>query len=262
MPSTTIDRVLALLCMAFAAAALGRILLARLWQRPFPSFAIMLAVGLLRDTWLMMIPYNSHRYAIMWSSTLVVLLAAQAWAAISTCRAISALYPKVGRFGTWLFGGCLAAAAWLCCAGLPVELLRISGDEKFVRSMFLAYRWNAGLIAGALFLAIAYLGMFPAPAQRLPRNLLWHMWLLAAYFGSNTILYLCENLFPLGGAVMMERVHWVVACGLYLTWAVRLSAAGNQSEAWPGLDPAVSRFISERNRNALDLARQAAAGRR
>ncbi|HEY3940002.1 MAG TPA: hypothetical protein VGL97_21420 [Bryobacteraceae bacterium] len=262
MPATSIDRVLALLCMACAAAALGRLLIAKLWQAPFPAFAIMLAVSLLRDTWLLMIPFDSHRYALMWSYTLIVLLAAQAWAAISTCRAISALYPRLGRFGTWLFGGCLALAALLCCAGLPVELLRISGSETFVRSMFLAYRWNAGLIAGALLLATAYLGIFPPPAKRLPRNLAGHMWLLAAYFSSNTILYLCENLFPLGGAVLMERLHWIVACALYLTWAVRLPAAGNQTEARPVLDPALGRFVTERNRNALDLARQAATGRR
>ena len=261
MPSTTIDRVLALLCMACAAAALGKILIAKLWQSPFPAFATMLAVGLLRDTWLLMIPFDSHRYALMWSYTLIALLAAQAWAAISTCRAISALYPKLGRFGTWLFGGCLVLAALLCCASLPVELWRISGGETFVRTMFLAYRWNAGLIAGALLLATAYLGMFP-PAKRLPLDLAAHMWLLAAYFSSNAILYLCENLFPLGGAVPMERVHWIVASTLYFAWAIRLSATGHETEPRPVLDPAPGRFIAKPNPNTLGLARQAAAGRR
>jgi hypothetical protein len=261
MPTTAIDQFLSLLCMALAALALARILFERLWEIPFYSFAVMLAVSLVRDIGLLLIPYHSHLYALTWGYTLLVLLAVQAYAAVSTYRAIAQLYTKIDSFAVWLFGGCLLVAAALCCLGLPLEVTRISQGEAFLRSMFLAYRWNAALIAGALMLAVGYLWRFPSPMKRLPRNLVYHTCLLAAYFTSNAILYLCENLFPLGGALLMERIHWIVACGLYLTWALKLSAAGNATEAWPPIDDRIVSFIEQRNQKALDLLRQVASRR-
>jgi hypothetical protein len=47
-----------------------------------------------------------------------------------------ATLPEDRSLAPWLFGGCLLAAAALCCVGLPLEVSRISQGEAFLRSRF------------------------------------------------------------------------------------------------------------------------------
>ena len=238
--------------------------------RPYTAFGAMLAVGFVRDL-ILLLPshYSSHSYALAWGLTLPVLLLAQAAAAISTYAAIASLYAKIGSFAVRLFQSAFVVSAVCCCAGLPFETRRMVGGELWVRSFFLLDRWINTLLIGGLVLAIFYLARFPRPLKRLPSNLVLHTTLLCSYFGLYSIVPFVLNLVPIGAALWVQVALLAAVLALYATWAVRLSAGGENREPWPELDERTLRQIEARNRAILEVgaafansALRHAAGRR
>ena len=222
--------------------------------RPYTAFLAMLSVGLLRDV-ILLVPsdYHSHSYALAWGITLPVLLLAQAAAAVSTYAAIANLYTNIGRFAVRLFEGSLIVTAVCCCAGLPFELRHMTGDELWIRSLFLLDRWISSLIAGGLILAVAYLARFPRPLKVMPSNLILHTTLLCVYFGSYSIVPFVLNLVPLGEALWVQAALLATVLALYALWALRLSTAGERTELWPEMDARTLERIEARQRAVLEF---------
>jgi hypothetical protein len=211
----------------------------------------MLALTLFRDMLLATVPYDTHAYTTDWCLTTRFLLVSHACAGLAVYRAIGRLYPKIGAFAAGLFAGCLLIASALTLGTLWWETRDISGQEFLLRSTFLLWRWVDGITAGALALAVVFLARFPRPLKRMPSNLTWHAALLAAYFASSSLLYLCENLTPLGQSVTLERIDFTLVAVLYSAWTLALSRAGETSEPWPQLDPAIVLMAEQSNHRAL-----------
>lgn len=245
------------LSVGFTALALFRVMYSGLYRiRPFGAFAAMLFTGLLRDLALLSVNRNTHAYTVAWEVTLPILLLAHAWAVMSTYRAIAHLYPGIGQFAELLFASCLVISAMFCFAGLGWEMRRIGGAEAVLRSVFLLYQWVDGLAAGGLLLASTFFLRLPAPRKRLPLNLIRHICLLAAYFTSYALTCFAKNLSPLG-LTAWEYAHFTILIALYTGWALGVSAAGEQSEPWPGLSPEVAAQLNKREQIAHKLARYA-----
>ena len=196
----------------------------------------MLGVVLVRDGVVSIPAYDTHAYAVAWAWTLPVLLAAQVWAGLDTLNAVARLYPKIGRFAVRLFLVCLAITVAVCCLGLPFELHRLRDEEAALRALFLLHRLVDSWIAGTLILVAVFFARFPAPMKQPPRNLVLHTILLSVYFGGYAALFFAENLVPLGSAVFVERLQFVLVVVLYSVWAVGLSKGGETSEPWPEVD--------------------------
>lgn len=223
-------------------------------ERPYGAFGLMLAVGLGRDLALLLPHYGTHGYALAWEITLPVLMVAQACAAVSLYRAITDLYPRIGRFAVYLFGGALLLTAIVCIGLLPWELTRMREREAILRLAILLQRWIASEIAGGLLLAVLFLARFPRPAKRLPRNLVLHAVWLATYFAATAALMLFENLAPLGAHVVLEQLELALVIVLYGLWAACLSAAGQASEPWTAIAPEVTTLVEARERATRKLA--------
>jgi hypothetical protein len=251
--------ILSYVSMGLSAAAFARLVQQRLFGKsPFLAFGCMLLVGIARDGILHLTPYDTHQYALAWEITLAPLLLTHVWAALATYRRLAGLYPKIGSFATWLFAACVAVAVILCCTLTPFETPRIAGNELILRTMFLLHRWVDTLCAGALLLAVLFLSRLPSPMKHPPRNVLLHTCFLSAYFGIYALTYFAENLAPLGAAVWIERAQLVMVCMLYGGWAYSLSAAGEEGESWPGIDPLLAKYIQGRYYAALSRLRWAA----
>jgi hypothetical protein len=240
------------------------LLLARLFQqglwkvRPYSALGVFLLVDLARDLALLLPPYDSHPYTLIWEATLPVLLLAQIGAGVATYAAITELYPKIGPFAVKLFAACLILA---CLAGLvllPFEVKRIGADEAPVRVFILVQRWVATLLAGGLVLAVLFLARFPRPLKKMPRNIMTHTACIALYFASYALLYAIKNLKSMHGAQWAAQGQLGFVCVLYLAWTVGLSKAGQASEPWRQLDPAVKQMLDRRYERALEWMRQAA----
>jgi hypothetical protein len=243
-----VDRALWFLTAALSAVALGRIFYLGLWRKqPLSSFAFMVLISALCDVAFFGLSNESHAYAVAWEAVLPVRLTSHGWAAFSAYRAVADLYQNLGRFAVWLFAAALSIATLVCCGTLPWELRQIGGNESFIRSMFLLYRWVDGLAAGALILTCGFLAAFPRPMRLMSSNLIRHTVLLTLYFSAAAILFLAENLTRLGTAVWLERSHFILIALLYSAWIVGLSKRGEASETWPELAPEVQNLISERN---------------
>ena len=254
------DKALWVWTALFSASALFRLLSLGLWRKEqFRALAIMLATSLARDIALYKIPYTSHAYAVAWEATLPLLLTTHAYAAVSGYRAIAQLYPKIGRFAVRLFVACLVIAALACCGTLPWEITRVGGNQAFIRAMFLLYRGIDGLAAGALILACGFFRHFPKPMKQMPSNLMRHTGLLASYFATSCMLFLVENLAPLGATVVLERLHFALVGIIYATWTFGLSVKGEESEPWEMLPAGVADFMKRRTDTANALSRYASA---
>jgi hypothetical protein len=78
------------------------LLLARLFQqglwkvRPYSALGVFLLVDLARDLALLLPPYDSHPYTLIWEATLPVLLLAQIGAGVATYAAITELIQRSG----------------------------------------------------------------------------------------------------------------------------------------------------------------------
>jgi hypothetical protein len=255
---TGLDAALWFWTASFSAIALAKIISLGLWRKPpLNAFAVTLLVGVLRDIALSRIPYESHAYTVAWEASLPLTLGSHALAAVAAYAAIADLYPKIGHFAVWLFVSCLALAALCCCGTLPWELNRIGGNQAFVRSLFLLWRWVDGLAAGGLVLASAFLFRFPRPLKRMPSNLLWHTALLAGYFSAYSFAALAENLMPMGAAAWIERAQFAMVALLYAAWTLALSRQGEESAAWEPLAPDEAAAIRRRYEIAVALVRHA-----
>ncbi|MBV9407119.1 MAG: hypothetical protein JO211_17355 [Acidobacteriaceae bacterium] len=243
MGISTFDHVVRLLSIVFAVAVIVRIVQQRLFAPPLPSFACMLGIVLLRDLIVSVPSYDSHAYAVAWEATLPALLIAQIWAGLDTLRAVACVYPKFGKFALKLFLTCLAITIGACCLSLPFELRRLISGETLLRSWFLLQRSVDGWISGTLILVAIFLARFPAPAKQPPRNLVLHTLLLSLYFSGYSVLFMAENLAPLGGVVLMERAAFVLIVALYAAWAVCLSKEGERHEPWPQIDVIVLKSV-------------------
>jgi hypothetical protein len=249
-----VDRALWFLTAVLSAIALARLFFLGIWRnQPLTSFAFMLLISVLCDLAFFGLSNESHAYAVAWEAVLPIRLASQAWAAFSTYQAVASLYQRMGRFAVWLFAGALSLAVLICCGTLPWEIRRIGGNESFIRAMFLLYRWVDGIAAGGLILTCGFLAGLPRPMKLLSSNLIRHTLLLALYFATVAALFLVENLGHLGGAIWLERLHFMFVGLLYAGWAVGLSKRGEASEPWPEIGPEVRDFISELNNFARAL---------
>lgn len=253
-----VDRVLWFLTGALSAIVFVRILSLGIWRKqPLTSFAFMLLISLLCDVAFFGLSNESHAYTVAWEAVSPLRLTSHAWAAFSAYVAVANLYQKIGRFAVRLFATALSIAVLFCCGTFPLELRHIGGNESFVRSMFLLYRWVDGLAAGGLILACGFLAAFPRPMKRMSSNLIRHTLLLALYFASAAVLFLTENLAHLGAAVWPERGHFLFVGLLYAGWTISLSKQGEESEPWPDLPPEVQNFIRDRNDFARVLGHHA-----
>jgi hypothetical protein len=241
------DQVLWLASAVLAAATIGRILQQRLFVLPLNSFACMLVIVLARDIVLSVPHYKTHAYAVVWEWTLPALLIAQAWASLDTLRAVARLYPKIGKLAARIFLSCLGITVIVCCLTLPFELHRVAGGEALLRSLFLLQRCVDGWIAGTLILVAAFFARFPAPSNRPARNLVLHTVLLSIYFGGYAVLFVAENLAPLGAVVTLERIQFVLVVFLYAIWATCLSRNGEQTEPWPQVDVILLKAVAQGN---------------
>lgn len=205
----------------------------------------MLTVVLLRDAALSIPSYYTHTYALIWEWSLPALLAAQIWAGFDTLRAVAQLYPKIGDFAARIFLICLSITVIACCVTLPFELHRVAGEETALRTLFLLHRCVDGWMAGTLTLVAIFFARFPAPLKQPPRNLVMHTVLLSTYFGGYAILFVSENLAPLGAVAALERVQFILIVLLYSVWACGLSRRGEKSEPWPQIDVIVLKTVGE-----------------
>lgn len=221
----------------------------------------MLAVGLLRDFALLITPFTSHAYAVVWEITLVPVLAAQISATVLTLRSVSKLYPKISSFASKLFSVFAAVTALSCCASLYFETRFLGGREAILRSFFLLGRWTHSLLAGTLILTMIFFACFPSPLRKRPANLFRHTLLLSLYFSTNAFYFLSENLAPLGSAAVLEQIRSLLIVALYIAWICLLSRTGDRTEQWPQIEPSVIEAIEQRNQNALALLRYAATGK-
>lgn len=196
----------------------------------------MLCVVLVRDMALSIPHFQTHTYAVIWELSLPPLLLAQLWAGLDTLRAVARLYPKIGKFAVRIFLSCLVATVALCCLSLPFELHRLAGQETLLRSLFLLHRCVDGWIAGTLILVAVFFARFPAPSKQPPHNLVIHTVLLSAYFSGYAVLFVAENLAPLGAAATVERSQFGLVVALYVIWAISLSKKGERSQPWPQID--------------------------
>jgi hypothetical protein len=253
-----VDMALWLLTDVCAAAALVRLFLSRLQGR-YPAFAWMLSVILLRDFTLMfclrdvLIAPGMHLYTLAWMATLIPALFTQAAAGIECYQRLAALYPKIGRFAPRLFGAGMVLSALICLAGLRTETRHISGAEATFRVSVLVLRWQTGLEFGALVLGATFLLSFPPPMRRRPANVVRHTSLLGMYFGAYAITTWVKNVMPLGDAIWIERGLFLLASGLYLTWAMRMRSSGETTERWPGLNEDILEYIRRREEVAREL---------
>ncbi len=229
----------------------------RLLAPPFRGFAVMLLFGVLRELIMLVPPYGTHAYTVVWECSLVPVLAAQVWTANSALSSIALLYPRLGRFAVQLFSLCLAATACLSFLGLPFEVHRVAGSEAVLRLVFLVYRWVDTLIAGTLILTSAFFLRFPAPLKKPPRNVVAHIFLLGVYFASYATLFLVENFVRLGALVSLERVQSALVLLLYAVWTIVLTADGCTGEEWPRVSSSFIELVGRRNRTALALLRYA-----
>jgi hypothetical protein len=255
-----LDRALWFLTAAFSAIALARILVLRAARKqPLLSFSGMLGISLLCDIVLCSMSNETEAYTRAWAIALPARLLSHAWAAFATYRAVASLYPKIGPFAVQLFASALLVAALMCLGPLPWELHGMgSAEELLIRAMFLLYRWVDGLAAGALLLACGFLSWFPRPMQQMPSNLIRHTAMLTAYFGSTCLLFIVENLSPLGAAAWLERAHFVFVALLYAGWTLALSPQGEQSVPWESLNLDEQRLLDDRREFATALVRYAA----
>lgn len=236
MELTVLDRILRFISVALEIAVLLRIAQQRLLISPLRSVALMIAVVLARDIVVSIPDYSSQAYAVAWEWTLPPLLAVQVWAGLDNLRAVARLYPEFGRFAVRLYVACLAISATVCSLMIPFELRRVSGSEALLRMLFLSQRCIDTWIAGTLILGSMFLVWAPAPANKPRRNLVLNTILLSAYFGGYGLLFLVENLTPLGGAVLAERAQFVLVILVYAAWTIGLSKSGETSEPWPRID--------------------------
>lgn len=237
------DQVLRFLSITLAAGAIARIVQQRLLAPPLTSLFWMLAAVLVRDAIVSIPRYDSHAYTLAWEYTLPVLLGAQLWAGLDTLLVIAQLYPNFGRFILRLYVFCLAISVAVCCLILPFETRRLLGGETVLRLFFLLQRCTDGCIAVTLMLASIFLAWFPAPSKKPPRNLVLHTVLLTTYFGGYALLFMTENLAPLGGAAVIERAQFVLVILVYAVWAAGLSKEGARSDPWPEIDVVVMRAV-------------------
>lgn len=226
-----------------AIAIIYRIYRERLFASPLGSLACMLGVVLWRDAVVSIPRYDSHAYTVAWEWTLPVLLATQIWAGLDTLRTVAALYRNFGNFVLRLYLACLVISVAVCCAAVPFELRRFTGQETLLRGLFLMQRSIDGWIAGTLILVSVFLVCFTAPAKKPPRNLVLHTVLLSAYFGGYAVLFLIENLTALGAAAIAERAQFVLIALVYAAWAAGLSKKGAESEPWPQIDVMLLRSV-------------------
>ncbi len=222
---------------------IARILQQRLFASPLGGLAWMLAMVLARDAIMAIPSYRSHSYTVAWEWTLPPLLAVQVWAGLDTLRAVARLYPKFGNFAVRLYLVCMAISVAACCVSLPFELGRLSGEETFLRALFLLQRWVDSWIAGTLMLVSVFLARFPAPSKKPPRNLVLHTVLLTIYFAGYAVLFLTENLTTLGGAAIAERAQLALTLLVFAAWATGLSKEGAGSESWPQIDVILLRTV-------------------
>lgn len=233
---SSFDHVLRVLSIVLETAAMIRIFQQRLFTSPLVSLACMLSMVLARDIVVSIPKYDTQAYILAWEWTLFPLLAAQVWAGLDNLRAVAGLYPAIGGFAVRLYLSCLAISAAVCSLTLPFELRDISGGATFLRSLFLLQRCVDSWIAGTLLLVSVYLVRFPAPALKPPRNLVLNTVLLTIYFGGYAVLFMLENLAPLGGAAIAEQAQFVLVILVYAAWTAGLSKAGQRSEPWPQID--------------------------
>ena len=236
----------------FTSAVLATLIIVRIRQQrllvsPLNSFAWMLGAVVTRDALLSIPAYDTHAYAVLWELSLPFLLAAQLWAGYDTLRAVARLYPKIGKFAIRLFLTCLAVTVAVCCLTVPFELHLLQGGEKLLRALFLLNRSVDSWIAGTLILVSLFFARSPAPEKQPPRNLVLHTVLLSIYFGTYAVLFLAENLAPLGALAALERTQFFVVAVLYASWAISLSRGGEKSEPWPQLDVIVLETLHQRS---------------
>lgn len=196
----------------------------------------MLGVVVVRDVLLSIPHFKTHAYAATWEWSLPALLVAQMWAGLDTLRAVARLYPEIGKLAVRIFLSCLATTITICCLSLPFELHHLAGEETLLRSLFLLHRCVDGWIAGTLILVAAFFARFPAPVKQPPRNLVIHTVLLSVYFSGYAVLFIAENLAPLGAVASVERIQLLLVVVLYTIWAICLSKKGERSEPWPQID--------------------------
>jgi hypothetical protein len=213
-----------------------RIIRQRLFAPPFRGFLCMMIVVLWRDAVVSIPSYDSHAYTVAWEWTLPVLLIAQACAGLDTLNAVERLYRTFGRLVIRLYLFCLAISLLISGAALPFELRRVTSEEAQLRSLFLLQRCVDSWIALTLILVSLFLARFTAPSKKPSRNLVLHTILLSAYFAGYAALFIAENLTALGGAVILERVQFVLVVLLYASWAAGISKQGAESEPWPQID--------------------------
>lgn len=241
---SSFDHALRVLSIALETAAMIRILQQRLFTSPFVSLACMLGVVLARDIVVSVPNYDTRAYIVAWEWTLFPMLAAQIWAGLDNLRAVARLYPAIGGFAVRLYLSCLAISVAVCSITLPFELRDISGSASFLRSLFLLQRCVDSWIAGTLLLISVYLIRFPAPPTKPPRNLVLNTVLLTIYFGGYAVLFMLENLTPLGGAAVAEQAQFVLVILVYAAWTAGISKAGQSSEPWPRIDVVLVRGLS------------------
>jgi hypothetical protein len=230
---------------AFAASLIvARIVHQRLFTAPFDAFVLMLGVVIARDVALARLRYDSHPYVVIWELSLPVLLVAQLFAGARTLASVSRLYPGFGMFALKLFLTCLALTLACCCLGLHAELHRLTGEEAYLRTFFLAQRWSASIVAGTLILASLSLLRSPAPPKQPSGNLVLHTVLLSILFSGYSALFFCENTAPLGAFQVMERAQFCLVVVLYVIWAACLSSRKQSNSPWPAVDAFVFQKLS------------------
>jgi hypothetical protein len=225
-----------------AVLVLLRLTWSRLWAPHWYAFGAMLAVSVARDILLRAVPFHSSAYVRWWMATLPLSLAAATAAALTLCRVISRQYPRIGRFGFWLFVCSIAIAA---IVALIVTRPHIAFS---LRSMVLLDRVVRCTLAGGMAIACIFLAVFPSPARHVPTNLRVHAWLYASYSLTYVLGYWLLAFVP-AQAVNLGVSTAVAGC--YLVWAFSLRAAGEAVEPWPEPSQELGELLRDRNRIAV-----------
>ena len=236
------------LSIALQVAVLWRLRAARL-VRKYPSFGLMLIIGVTRDVVLAVIAARfssaSSLYSVVYSLSNLVWLLSQGLSAIEGYRSLAKLYTGMGRFAAWLYisasftGGVIC---YFCNQYLP----EVAGHHYFVEISIMCERSATLVFACAMIGVTLFLAYFPKPVRSFPENLVSHLSLLTTCFAIEAVYQIVIG--RIADPRLLRTVEsgfFLFICSCYVGWTVALRPGGESFEPWPSIDRRTQRTIKQ-----------------
>jgi hypothetical protein len=238
-------------------AVVIRLLTLRSKTRAYRWFMVMLLAGWVRDVVGLRVPVDSLGFDRLFAWTAPLIVIAESATALAAYITLAKLYRGIGigHFGRKLCIASFGLAALFCCISLVWVWHTVCCYPSTVLWGMMIYDVGCCTLAGFLFGLVGFFSLLARPADQMPANTKWHIRLLGGYFLIQTLEVLLVTLLSTEVYQVVDGGVCILLDAIYLTWAVRLTQAGETVTWWPRPEADLRRQISETNSCALDAAR-------